>query len=74
MLMDAIELEYFGILNRIVLYKCHWFDIEREVRIRATHGLIEIKYTSILCSNEKFVLIAQATQVYNRCYPLTLKG
>ncbi|XP_017982351.1 PREDICTED: guanine nucleotide-binding protein-like 3 homolog [Theobroma cacao] len=28
-LVDIIELEYFGIGNKVVLFKCHWFDIEK---------------------------------------------
>ncbi|XP_017976431.1 PREDICTED: uncharacterized protein LOC108661945 [Theobroma cacao] len=28
-LVDIIELEYFGMGNRVVLFKCHWFDTEK---------------------------------------------
>lgn len=72
-LITVIELEYFGVGNRVVLFKCHWFHIEKGIRVHPMHGLIEIKYTSILCSNEPFVLDAQATQVYNSNYPSTMK-
>ena len=42
-LIDIVEVEYFGIGNKVVLFKCHWFDTERGLRIHPYHGLTEIK-------------------------------
>lgn len=68
LLVDIIELEYFGVNNQVVLSKCHWFDINKGVRVDPSHGLVEIKHNSILASNEPFVLAKQVTQVYYTLY------
>ncbi|WRX15974.1 protein of unknown function DUF4216 - like 4 [Theobroma cacao] len=68
-LVDIIELEYFGIENKVVLFKCYWFDTEKSVRIDLFHGLTEIKQNSMLATNEPFVLVIQAHQVYYSSYP-----
>ncbi|EOY08333.1 Uncharacterized protein TCM_022680 [Theobroma cacao] len=68
-LVYIIELEYFRIRNRVVLFKCHWFDIEKGIKVDPLHGLVKIKCNSILASNEPFVLVAQAHQVYYSSYP-----
>ncbi|EOY13556.1 Uncharacterized protein TCM_032154 [Theobroma cacao] len=68
-LVDIIELEYFGIGNRVVLFKCHWFDTEKGIKVDRLHGLVDVNYNSILASNEPFVLAAQAHQVYYNSYP-----
>ncbi|EOY13370.1 Uncharacterized protein TCM_031929 [Theobroma cacao] len=68
-LVDIIELEYFGIGNRVVLFKCHWFDTEKGITVDRLHGLVDVNYNSILASNEPFVLAAQTHQVYYSSYP-----
>ncbi|WRX10358.1 protein of unknown function DUF4216 - like 1 [Theobroma cacao] len=73
-LVDIIELEYFGMGNRVVLFKCHYFDIEKGIKVDPLHGLVEIKYNSILATNEPFVLVAQAHQVYYSSYPSTKRN
>nr|GMD79458.1 Transposase, Ptta/En/Spm, plant [Ipomoea batatas] len=40
-LLDIYVLEYFGVGNNIILFKCHWFDIERGVRVHPYNGLVE---------------------------------
>ncbi|EOY03404.1 Uncharacterized protein TCM_018424 [Theobroma cacao] len=70
-LLDIIKLEYFDMGNKVVLFKCHWFDTEKGIKVDPLHGLVEIKYNSILATNEPFVLVAQAHQVYYRSYPST---
>ncbi|WRX24557.1 protein of unknown function DUF4216 - like 6 [Theobroma cacao] len=47
-------------------------DYERDfygIKVDPLHGLIEIKCNSILASNEPFILVAQAHQVYYSSYP-----
>ena len=72
-LTDIIELEYFGIGNKVVLFKCHWFDTERGLHVDPRHGLVDIKHKSILASNEPFILAEQSQQVYFSTYPSTKK-
>ncbi|WRX10853.1 protein of unknown function DUF4216 - like 2 [Theobroma cacao] len=72
-LVDIIELEYFGIGNRVVLFKCHWFDTEKRIKVDRLHGLVDVNYNSILASNEPFVLVAQAHQVYYSSYPSRIR-
>ncbi|WRX28001.1 protein of unknown function DUF4216 - like 7 [Theobroma cacao] len=69
-LVDIIELEYFGIGNKVVLFKCHWFDTEKGIKVDPLLGLVEIKCNSILAINEPFVLAAKVHQVYYSSYPL----
>lgn len=57
-LINAIELEYLGVGDRVVLIKNHWFDKGKEVIVHHMYGLIEIKHASILRGNESFVLAA----------------
>ncbi|XP_017983063.1 PREDICTED: uncharacterized protein LOC18589224 [Theobroma cacao] len=73
-LVDIIELEYFCIRNRVMLFKCHWFDTEKGIKVDLLHGLVEIKYNSILTTNELFVLAAQAHQIYYSSYPTTKRN
>lgn len=68
-LLNIYVLEYFGIENNIVVFKYHWFDTERGIRMHSHHGLVEVNHKSWLASNELFVLAEQAQQVYYSCYP-----
>ncbi|XP_017970474.1 PREDICTED: uncharacterized protein LOC18609682 [Theobroma cacao] len=47
-LVDIIKLEYFGVGNRVVLFKCHWFDTEKGIKVDRLHGLVDVNYNSIL--------------------------
>ena len=64
LLQEVIELDYDG-LNKVVLFRCNWFDITNGVKVDHEHGIVEVKHTSRLKNYEPFVLAAQATQV---CY------
>jgi Domain of unknown function (DUF4216) len=63
-LKEVIELTYDGVDNKVLLFKCHWFDITNGVKVDHEHGLVEVKHISTLRTNEPFVLACQATQVY----------
>ncbi|XP_038705330.1 uncharacterized protein LOC120001133 [Tripterygium wilfordii] len=66
---DIIELEYFG-ENRVVLYRCDWFDVPPQGRNQTRgynkddFGFITLDMTRICYQNEPFVLASQADQVY----------
>jgi len=74
MLVDILELEYFGANNKVVLFKCDWYDTEKGVRVHPRHGLVEINYKSRLHPNDPFVLAQQAQQVYYTRYPSKKKA
>ncbi|XP_017985271.1 PREDICTED: uncharacterized protein LOC108663892 [Theobroma cacao] len=44
-LVDIIELEYFEIINKVELFKCHWFNTEKGIKVDLLHGLVEINAT-----------------------------
>ena len=54
--MDIVELEYVGIENKVMLFKCHWFDTEKGVKVHSHYGLVEVNHKSNLSSNKPFVL------------------
>ena len=63
-LQEVIELQYDG-PYKVVLFRCHWFDITNGVKVDREHGLVEVKHTSRLKNYEPFILACQANQV---CY------
>jgi Domain of unknown function (DUF4216) len=63
-LEEVIELTYDGVESKVLLFMCHWFDIINGVKVDHEHGLIEVKHTSTLRTNEPFILACQATLVY----------
>ena len=67
-LKEVVELEYDGVHNKVLLFKCHWFDITNGVKVDHQHGLVEVKHTSTLRTTEPYVLASQATQVYYLTY------
>ncbi|OMO58327.1 Transposon, En/Spm-like protein [Corchorus capsularis] len=69
-LVDIVELEYLGEGNKLMLFKCRWFDVERGVQVHPRHGLVKVNHKSRLVSDEPFVLAAQAQQVCYSPYPL----
>ncbi|EOY31986.1 Uncharacterized protein TCM_039361 [Theobroma cacao] len=69
LLVNIVELEYFGVNKQVVLFKCHWFDIDKGLQVYLVHGLVKIRHNSILASNEPFVLIEQVTQLYYTSSP-----
>lgn len=66
---EIVELEFHGLNNKVVLFKCHWFDVVNGVRVDKDHGLVEIKHTSSLHTYEPFVFAVQPIQVYYLPYP-----
>lgn len=70
LLEEVLELEYFGMGNHVVLFKCHWFDVSpSHVRLNPRFGLVEINHTRKLNTNDPFVLAHQAQQVYYTSFP-----
>ena len=62
-LQDVVQLQYPGPDNKVVIFKCRWFDIPNGVRVDKKHGLVEVKHTSVLRTDEPFILACQASQV-----------
>lgn len=55
------ELLYKGVNNYVVLFKCHWFDIDNGVRVDRVHGLVEVKpLRASFKKYDSFVLAWQA--------------
>jgi hypothetical protein len=69
MLEEVVRLKYLGSNCKVFMFKCHWYDIRREIRMHRSNGLVEIKHTSRLYGNEDFVLAQQCQQVYYTCPP-----
>ncbi|KAG8369728.1 hypothetical protein BUALT_Bualt14G0044000 [Buddleja alternifolia] len=68
MLEEIIELEYFGNENKVVLFKCHWYDTTSNngIRVHPRLKLVEINQKSKLNTSDKFIL---AQQVYYTDFP-----
>ena len=65
LLEEVLEIEYFGMQNHVVLFKCQWYDVSHNhVRVNLQFGLVEINHTCKLNTNDLFVLVQQAQQVY----------
>ncbi|XVF21403.1 hypothetical protein REPUB_Repub12eG0087500 [Reevesia pubescens] len=67
-LMDIIDLEYFGVGNKVVFFKCHWFNTDKCVHAYPHHGLVKVNQNLVLTSNEPFALPEQFQQVYFTAY------
>ncbi|XP_078169522.1 uncharacterized protein LOC144563939 [Carex rostrata] len=63
LLQEVIELHYDG-LNKVVLFRCNWFEIINGVRVDIQHGIVEVKHASPLKNYEPFILAPQAIQVF----------
>ena len=80
---SAEESDYYGIVlkiyelfygeNSVVVFKCHWFDNTRGVRVVHPHGLVEVRHQSTLAASDVFILASQAQQVYYINYPSNLR-
>ncbi|XP_078161766.1 uncharacterized protein LOC144557104 [Carex rostrata] len=66
---DIVELVYEG-FDKIVLFKCYWFDPISGLRVDKKHGFVEVKYTGLRELPDPFVLAAQAIQVIYLKYAL----
>ncbi|PKA59956.1 hypothetical protein AXF42_Ash016014 [Apostasia shenzhenica] len=75
MLTEIIALEYFGRGNKVVLFRCDWYDTVKGTRIDPNYGFVDVNHRSRLKCNsyESFILAQQATQVYYTTYPSTKK-
>lgn len=63
-LEEIVELSYKGTYGgHIHLFKCHWFDSEKGIRVDR-HGIVDIDLHRSAYSNEPFVLPTQTIQVY----------
>ncbi|XP_043807669.1 uncharacterized protein LOC110606087 [Manihot esculenta] len=69
LLNEVLELEYFGEKNKIIIFKCEWFDTNRGVRVHPQHGLVEINVKLRLASSDPFILAQQAHQDCYIKYP-----
>jgi hypothetical protein len=69
MLEKVVQLKYLGSKCKVFMFKCHWYDTRRGIRMHRSNGLVEIKHTSRLYGNEDFVLAQQCQQVYYTCPP-----
>jgi Domain of unknown function (DUF4216) len=68
-LEDVVELEYRGLHNKVVLFKCQWVDVERGVKVDRNRGIVEVNHKSVLSVYESFVFVVDALQVYYLRYP-----
>lgn len=66
---EVLEVEYVGHKNHVVLFKCHWFDPVRGVRVDARYDIVEVNHKSRLNAYEPFILANQSQQVYYTKYP-----
>ncbi|XP_071687645.1 uncharacterized protein [Rutidosis leptorrhynchoides] len=68
---EIIEVEYHNSLSHcvVVLFKCHWFDPVRGVRVDHKHKLVDVKTKSRGCVDDPFILASQVEQVYYAPYP-----
>ncbi|GKC92947.1 G-patch and R3H domain-containing protein [Tanacetum coccineum] len=55
---------------QVTLFKCHWFDNERGIKVDGKRGLVDINIKSKLGGNDPFMLAEQAQQVYYTTYPV----
>ncbi|KAG6496238.1 hypothetical protein ZIOFF_044096 [Zingiber officinale] len=63
-LEEILELNYYGLKDVIVLFKCHWYDTSDKGMKVHRLGLVENNHKSKLNTNDPFILVAQAQQVY----------
>jgi len=70
MLEEVIRLKYLGTKCKVFMFKCHWYDTKREIRMLLSNGLVEIKHSSQLYENEDFVLAQQRQQFIIHVYAI----
>ena len=66
---EVFEVEYIRHENHVVLFKYHWFDPIRGVRVDTRYDIIEVNHKSRLNAYEPFILVNQSQQVYYTKYP-----
>ncbi|KAL0345641.1 UNVERIFIED_CONTAM: hypothetical protein Sradi_4395400 [Sesamum radiatum] len=55
--------------GRIVLFKCHWVDPMRGMKVHPRYHFIDVNFKKVYQKNEPFILTQQAVQVYYMEYP-----
>ena len=65
-LSEVVELEYLGLENnRIVLFKCEWFDPTQNVgtNIHSDYKLVDVNHKRIFNRYEPFIMEVRATHL-----------
>jgi hypothetical protein len=70
MLEEVVQLKYLGSKCKVFMFKCHWYDTKREIRMLLSNDLVEIKHSSQLYENEDFVLAQQRQQFTIHVYAI----
>lgn len=75
LLEEILEVEYHDASERcvVVMFKCHWFDPVRGVRVNHKHNMVDVKQKSKGCIDDPFIIASQAQQVYYTPYPSTTR-
>ena len=68
-LSEVVELEYLGHDNKVVLFRCDWFDSVNGVRKHDTYNIVDIDIKSKHRGDDVFIMASQAEQVYFAPYP-----
>lgn len=70
LLEEILEFQYCNLPNMYVtLFKCRWVDPVTGQRIHPKYGFVDVNLSRIYKTDEPFVLVQQATQVYYVGYP-----
>ncbi|WMV25908.1 hypothetical protein MTR67_019293 [Solanum verrucosum] len=67
-IVDIIELEYIE-GNRVVLFKCKWFDLRKKTGMQKDKNFTSINVNRFWYEHDSFVLATQAKQVFYICDP-----
>ncbi|KAL3358884.1 hypothetical protein AABB24_015793 [Solanum stoloniferum] len=67
-IVDIIELEYIE-GNRVVLFKCKWFDLRKKTGMQKDKNFTNINVNRFWYEHDSFVLATQANQVFYICDP-----
>jgi len=67
-IVDIIELEYIE-GNRVVLFKCKWFDLRKKIGMQKDKNFTSINVNRFWYEHDSFVLATQAKQVFYICDP-----
>ncbi|WMV20265.1 hypothetical protein MTR67_013650 [Solanum verrucosum] len=67
-IVDINELEYIE-GNRVVLFKCKWFDLRKKTGMQKDKNFTSINVNRFWYEHDSFVLATQAKQVFYICDP-----
>jgi hypothetical protein len=68
-LREVVELEYLGPNNKVVLFRCDWFDSVNGVLIHDTYNIVDVDTKSKHRGDDVFIMASQAEQAYFAPYP-----